>query len=96
MSASNLRHFLRRGKRSSGRRLIWLKAAPILGIFALSLSGCASSPTVIAPECPQPVQVPASILQSDSSDVSGFSKKVQAYLLKVQQFLSESAESTTP
>lgn len=67
-----------------------------LSIFGLMLTGCASSPTVIAPECPRPVQVPASILQSDSSDVSDFSKRVQAYLLKVQAFLSGSAGNTTP
>ena len=55
-----------------------------------------TSPTVIAPECPQPVQIPASILQSDSSDVSDYSKRVRDWLLKVQNYLSESQESTTP
>lgn len=77
-------------------RLNWLKVAPIAVLCALSLSGCASSPTVIASDCPKPLQVPASILQSDSTAVSDFSKRVQAYLLKVQNYLSESQESTTP
>ena len=96
MSASNLKHSQRRGMRSKSARLNWLKAAPILGVFASSLSGCASSPTVIASDCPQPVQMPASILQSDSTAVSDYSKKVRDWLLKVQAFLSESQESTTP
>ena len=96
MSASKLMPWHRRGKRSNGRRLIWLKAAPILVLCVLNLSGCASSPTVIANDCPQPVQMPASILQSDSTAVSDYSKRVQAYLVKVQDFLNGSAESTTP
>lgn len=81
---------------SSGRRLIWLKSAPILGIFASSLSGCASSPTVIASDCPQPVQAPANILQSDSTAVSDYSLRVRDWLLRVQSFLKDSQESTTP
>lgn len=39
---------------------------------------------------------PASILQSDSTAVSDYSLRVRDWLLKVQKFLSESQESTTP
>lgn len=67
-----------------------------LSICVAMLSGCASSPTVIAPDCPEPVQIPASISQSDSESVSNFSKRVRDFLQKVQSFLSESPENTTP
>lgn len=80
--------------RTHGMRLSALVLS--LSIFGLMLNGCASSPPIIENDCPKPLQVPASILQSDSTAVSDFSKRVQAYLLKVQKFLSESAESTTP
>lgn len=96
MSASKMKHLHRHGKKSKSGRLSWLQAAPIAVLCALSLSGCASSPTVIASDCPQPVQAPASILQSDSKDVSDYSKRVRDWLLKVQNYLSESQESTTP
>ncbi len=96
MSASKMKHCLQHGKKLSGKKQNWLQTAPILVLCVLSLSGCASSPTVIASDCPQPVQIPAKILQSDSSDVSDFSKRVQSYLKKVQAFLSESQESTMP
>ena len=61
-----------------------------LSIFGLMLTGCASKPTVIAPDCPQSVPIPATLLESDSPAAQGFSKKVQDYLQKVQNFLSES------
>lgn len=96
MSESKMKHCLQHGKKLSGKKQNWLKAAPIAALCALSLSGCASSPTVIASDCPQPVQIPASILQSDSTAVSDYSLRVRDWLLKVQKFLSESQESTTP
>ena len=61
------------------RKLNSLKAALLLGICALSLNGCATRQTVISPECPQPVQIPASISKSDTPAVSAYSKKAEAY-----------------
>ena len=60
-----------------------------LSIFGLMLTGCASSPTFIAPNCPQPAPIPATLSESDSQDAQNFSKKVQNYLLKVQAWLKE-------
>lgn len=67
-----------------------------LSIFGLMLTGCATKPTVIAPSCPESTPIPAHLLESDSPAVSDFSKRVQAYLKKVQAFLSESAENKKP
>ncbi len=60
-----------------------------LSIFGLTLTGCASSPITIAPDCPQPAPIPATLSESDSPAAQNFSKKVQAYLLKVQTWLKE-------
>lgn len=60
-----------------------------LSIFGLTLTGCATKPTVIAPDCPQPAPIPATLSESDSPAAQNFSKKVQAYLLKVQTWLKE-------
>lgn len=60
-----------------------------LSIFGLMLTGCATKPTVIAPDCPQPAPIPATLSESDSTAAQNFSKKVQAYLLKVQTWLKE-------
>ena len=61
----------------------------MLSISALILSGCASSSTIIAPDCPQPAPIPATLTKSDSPDASDLSEKVQSYLQKVQTFLKE-------
>lgn len=60
-----------------------------LSIFGLTLTGCASKPTVIAPDCPQPAPIPAHLSESDSPAVQSYSQKVQDYLLKVQNWLKE-------
>ena len=60
-----------------------------LSIFGLTLTGCATKPTVIAPNCPEPTPIPAHLSESDSSAVQSYSKKVQDYLLKVQNWLKE-------
>lgn len=60
-----------------------------LSIFGLTLTGCASSPITIAPDCPQPAPIPAMLSESDSPAAQNFSKKVQNYLLKVQSLLKE-------
>lgn len=60
-----------------------------LSIFGLTLTGCASKPTVIAPDCPQPAPIPAALSESDSPVARDYSKKVQDYLLKVQNWLKE-------
>lgn len=80
--------------RTPGMRLSALVLS--LSIFGLMLTGCASSPITIAPDCPQPAPIPATLSESDSPAVSDFSKRVQAYLKKVQAFLSESAENKKP
>ncbi len=48
-----------------------------------------SRPITIAPDCPQPTPIPATLSESDSPAAQNFSKKVQAYLLKVQTWLKE-------
>ncbi len=78
-------------KRSSSRMLgiNTKRLALSLSIFGLMLTGCASKPTVIAPDCPQPAPIPATLSESDSPAAQNFSKKVQNYLLKVQSLLKE-------
>ena len=78
-------------KRSSSRMLgtNTKRFALSLLICGMTLTGCASSPTVIAPDCPQPAPIPATLSESDSPAAQNFSKKVQAYLLKVQTWLKE-------
>lgn len=56
---------------------------------ALILSGCASSPITIAPDCPQPAPIPAALSASDLESASDFSERVQSYLARVQSFLAE-------
>lgn len=67
-----------------------------LSVYVATLTGCASSPITIAPDCPQPAPIPATLSESDSQDAQNFSKKVQNYLLKVQSFLAESQPGKTP
>ena len=78
-------------KRSSSRMLgiNTKRLALSLSIFGLMLTGCASKPTVIAPDCPQPAPIPATLSESDTPAAQNFSKKVQNYLLKVQSLLKE-------
>lgn len=73
--------------RTHGMRLSALVLS--LSICVLTLTGCATKPTVIAPDCPQPAPIPATLSESDSPAAQNFSKKVQAYLLKVQTWLKE-------
>ena len=84
-------------QKNRAKRSNWRTHGTHLSALALSLSvcvtmltGCASKPTVIAPDCPQSVPIPVTLLESDSPAAQGFSKKVQDYLQKVQNFLSES------
>ena len=58
-------------------------------ILALILSGCASNPTPPAVDCPQPVQIPASLSESASSEVQSLSSEVQVYLNDVSNWLKE-------
>lgn len=80
--------------RTPGMRLNALVLS--LSIFGLMLTGCASKPNVIAPNCPEPTPIPAHLSESDSPAVQSYLQKVRAYLAKVQNYLSESQESTTP
>lgn len=80
--------------RTHGMRLNALVLS--LSIFGLMLTGCASKPNVIAPNCPEPTPIPAHLSESDSPAVQSYLQKVRAYLAKVQNYLSESQESTTP
>lgn len=60
-----------------------------LSVCVVTLTGCASSPTIIAPSCPEPAPIPAALSESDSQDAQNFSKKVQDYLQKEQNWLKE-------
>lgn len=59
-----------------------------LSICALMLTGCASSPTVIAPDCPAPTPVPASLSESDLPAVQNYSAEVQSFLKEVADWLA--------
>lgn len=60
-----------------------------LSICVMTLSGCASSPTVIAPSCPEPAPIPVALSESDSPAALNYSRKVQAWLTKVQDYLKK-------
>lgn len=77
-----LNNWLKHGVNSS-------KLALSLSVCVTMLTGCASKPTVIAPDCPQPAPIPATLSKSDSPVARDYSKKVQNYLLKVQSLLKE-------
>lgn len=77
-----LNNWLKHGANSS-------KLALSLSICVLTLSGCASKPTIISADCPEPTPIPVVLSESDSPDASSLSEKVQSYLQKVQTFLSE-------
>ena len=53
------------------------------------LSGCASKQPTLAVDCPQPVQIPASLSASNSQEVQNLSKEVQTYLTDVSNWLKE-------
>ena len=73
--------------RTPGMRLSALVLS--LSILGMTLTGCASKPTVIAPDCPQPAPIPAALSESDSPVARDYSKKVQDYLQRVQAWLKE-------
>lgn len=76
-------------KRSSSRMLGINTKRLVLSMLVCvaTLTGCASSPITIAPDCPKPVPIPATLSKSDSPVARDYSKKVQNYLLRVQDFL---------
>ena len=51
--------------------------------------GCASKQPTLAVDCPQPVQIPASLSESASSEVQSLSSEVQVYLNDVSNWLKE-------
>gem|GEM_PF-5464011 len=65
----------------------WRLRALSLLTYVVMLSGCASSPTVIAPSCPEPTPIPVTLSESDLPAAQNYSKKVQNYVKKVQDFL---------
>lgn len=73
--------------RTPGMRLNALVLS--LSVCVTTLTGCASRPTIIAPNCPEPTPIPAHLSESDSQDVQIYSRKVRAYLAKVQAWLKE-------
>ena len=84
------------GRKNNTKQRLWLRRGISssrlvlsLSICVLTLTGCAASPTIIAPNCPEPVPIPAHLSESDSPAAQNFSKKVQNYLLKVQSLLKE-------
>ena len=60
-----------------------------LSICVMTLTGCASSPTVIAPNCPEPAPIPVALSESDLPAALNYSRKVQAWLTKVQDYLKK-------
>lgn len=62
-----------------------------LSICALMLSGCATKPIVISPDCPRPIEkVPQALTKPKFSHALDYSKRVQNYLKKVEEWLKNS------
>lgn len=76
------RVLLMRGKPGT-RRLL----APM--ILALILSGCASKQPMLAVDCPQAPQVPATLKESSLPDARTLSSEAQSWFDEVSTFLSE-------
>lgn len=55
-----------------------LRASVWLMTFGLAMSGCASNGAAVRAECPQPVQVPASLMVEPQTET-----KVRAELLEL-------------
>ena len=54
-----------------------------------TLTGCAVRPTQPAVDCPQPVQVPATLKESSLPDARTLSSEAQSWYEEVSTFLSE-------
>ena len=60
-----------------------------LVFLLVMLGGCSSKQPTLAVDCPQPVQIPASLSESASSEVQSLSSEVQVYLNDVSNWLKE-------
>ena len=69
----------------------FLTRATLLLLESLTLAallvGCATNPLPTCFDCPQPKPIPAALTESASPNAQAYSKKVRAYLLKVQGWL---------
>ena len=89
----------RREKKNSQTR--WTLVTVLLlwaTLSALTLGGCASAPTkpvLVSVPCPEPATLPASVTESALPDAQNYSEKVQTWLEKVRDFLSELQETRT-
>ena len=62
-----------------------------LSICVLMLSGCATKSIVISPDCPRPIEkVPQALTKPKFSHALDYSKRVQNYLKKVEEWLKNS------
>lgn len=57
-------------------------------ILLVTLTGCAVKPTQPAVDCPQPVQVPATLKESSLPDAQTLSSEAQSWFDEVSTFLS--------
>ena len=57
-------------------------------ILALILSGCASKQPTLAVDCSQPVQVPATLKESNLPDAQTYSTEAQTWFEEVSNYLS--------
>lgn len=73
---------------------------PTLMLVVLSLTtllgGCATKTTSSAVDCPEPVKVPAHLVEPRLQSAQDFSTRVQRFLLKVQEFASRTQQTSTP
>lgn len=53
-----------------------------------TLTGCAVRPTQPAVDCPQPVQVPATLKESSLPDAQAYSKEARSWFEEVSNYLS--------
>ena len=82
-----------RAKRSNWRTQGTRLSALVLSllIFELTLTGCATKPIVISPDCPRPIEkVPQALTKPKFSHALDYSKRVQNYLKKVEEWLKNS------
>lgn len=86
-------------KNSLARWTLGTALLPWLILCVLMLAGCASRPTeqvLVSAPCPEPTALPASVTETSLPDARDYSARVQTWLEKVRDLLSELQGTKTP
>ena len=81
-------------KRESRLKRLWLHGKKEIALclastlLLVTLTGCASKQPMLSVDCPQPVQVPATLKESSLPDARTYSAEAQAWFDEVSTFLS--------